>query len=246
MLKRLLPFGLIILVYESFRSLADQLNGYVNYTLPPAIDNWLFGSLPTITLQDWWWKGHVSWYDFLFYLAYMQHFILPFGLALIIWKTRESHYWRFVTTYVSLSFAAFLTYVAFPAAPPWLAAEHNYIQPVSRISSDVWAALGLQDFPSFYNQITPNIVAAVPSLHAAWATLFVLFVFRLYGKRWGLLATLYPLLIYVGTVYQGEHYVFDALVGAIYALVAFKATPYLITKIRQQASRLSRKKLGNP
>lgn len=228
MAKHVLPFIAVVLAYESFRSKADQLNSHVNFTFMPRFDNWLFGNLPIAVFQDWLWRGHVRWYDFVFYLAYMLHFILPLCLAILIWKTRAAHYWRTVWTYLSVAFAAFLTYLVFPAAPPWMAADEHVIQPMHRISSDVWWALGLHDFPSFYNHISPNEVAAVPSLHAAWATLLAVFIYKLYGRRWGLVATLYPLLIYVGTIYQGEHYAFDVLAGIAYALAGYWLTPYLM------------------
>jgi hypothetical protein len=228
MLKHLLPFVAVILVYESFRGAANKLNSHVNYTLAPAIDKIMFGNLPTVYLQKWLWHGHVQWYDFVFYLAYMLHFIIPIGMALLIWKTREKHYWRVVSTYVVTAFAAFITFFLFPAAPPWMAAQDNIIQPITRISSEVWYALGLQDFPSVYNHISPNPVAAIPSLHAAWATLFVIFIYKLYGRRWAFLAGIYPFLIYVGTVYQGEHYAFDELAGIVYAFAAYALTPHII------------------
>ena len=237
MLKRLLPFVALLLVYESFRGVADALNAYVNYSVAPQIDKFIFGSLPTAELQGWLWHGSVRWYDFVFYIPYLLHFVLPVGLVLLVWKTRAWQYWRVVTAYLTVSFAGFLTYLAFPAAPPWLASNNGYIQPITRISSEVWSALGIQDFPSLYNHIAPNPVAAVPSLHAAYATLLVLFVLKLYGKRWAYLAAVYPFLIFVGTVYQGEHYVFDVWLGIIYALGAYWAAPYVI-KLAQASRRL--------
>jgi membrane-associated phospholipid phosphatase len=237
MLKRLLPFVAILLVYESFRSVADQLNNHVNYTLAPHIDKALFGNLPTIYLQNWLWHGHLSWYDFVFYLAYMLHFILPIGLALVIWKLRETDYWRFVVTFLITSFAGFLTFFFFPAAPPWLAAQGNYIPHITRISSDVWAGLGLKDFPSFYNHISPNPVAAIPSLHAAWATLIVIFTYTLFGRRWALLAGIYPSLIFMGTVYQGEHYAFDVLAGILYAVTGYFGTLFIMKYLKNRRNR---------
>jgi membrane-associated phospholipid phosphatase len=230
MLKHLLPFVVILLVYESFRGVANKLNSHVNYTLAPHIDKLLFGNLPTVYLQNLLWHGHVRWYDFVFYLAYMLHFIIPIGLALLVWKTREKEYWRVVVTYLVSAFGAFLTFLLFPAAPPWLAAQNNYIQPIVRISSDVWFALGLKDFPSVYNHISPNPVAAIPSLHAAWATLLVIFVYKLYGLRMAAVASIYPFLIYIGTIYEGEHYAFDVITGILYAIAAYMLTPYLIKK----------------
>lgn len=233
MLKHVLPFVVLLLVYELFRSLVPGLNGHVNYQLAPHFDSYVFGNLPTVILQNWLWHGHVSWYDYVFYLAYMAHFILPMGLAILVWKSRARYYWQVVNTYLLTAFAAFVTYFLFPAAPPWLASQDHFIRPITRISSDVWYSLGIKDFPSFYNHIAANPVAAVPSLHAAWATLLVLFVAKLYGRYWALLAGLYPLLIFVGTVYQGEHYAFDVISGALYAVAGFYLYPYLAQAARR-------------
>jgi membrane-associated phospholipid phosphatase len=69
----------------------------------------------------------------------------------------------------------------------------------------------------------------VPSLHAAYATLFALIIFKLFKKsKWKYLSILYPALIYTGTVYQGEHYLIDELLGGVYALVGFLAAPYIL------------------
>lgn len=224
--KRLAPFVAIILVYESFRSVADKLNSHVNYTLAPHIDKLLFGGLPTATLQRWWWHGHVRWFDIVLYIPYMMFFIIPFGLAILVWKTWDKYYWQVITAYSLLFFSAFLTFLLLPTAPPWLASQNHAIQPIARISTNVWFSLGIHNFPSVYNHIAPNPVAAFPSLHAGVSTLFALIIFKLYGRRWGALALIYPILIYIGVVYEGEHYASDVLAGIIYAIAAYLAAPY--------------------
>ena len=179
-LKRLLPFVGLLLVYESFRGLVPHLNKQVHYTELIHADRFLgFGRLPTAALQSWLWHGHVQWYDFVLYLFYMMHFVLPLSLALYIWKTREEYYWRYVGTFVATSFGGFVGFLLYPAAPPWLASQMGIIAPITRISSNVFFALGVHDFPSVYNKISPNPVAAMPSLHAAYATLFFMFVYKL-------------------------------------------------------------------
>lgn len=237
MLKRLGPFVALILVYESFRGIADNLDNHVNYTLAPHVDKFLFGNLPTVYLQNWLWDGHVRWYDFVFYFPYLLFFILPLGLAILVWKTREQYYWRVVTTYLVVFFAAFLTFLILPSAPPWLAAQNHYIPHITRISSDVWYAFGLHDFPSFYSKISPNPVAAIPSLHTAASTLLVLFVFKLYGRRWGLISLTYPVVLIIGIIYQGEHYVFDVIIGILYAVLAYFLVPPAMKYIYRQLHR---------
>ncbi len=237
--KRLTPFVVLLLVYESFRGLVPQLNTHVNYWAMVVVDRFMFGgTLPTTILQRWLWHGHIQWYDFLFYLAYMLHFVLPVALALVIWKTRISHYWHYITAYVGVSFAGFLTFLAFPAAPPWLASDKGIIEPIVRISSHVFYAFGIKDFPSVYNRLSPNPVAAVPSLHAAFSTLFALYITVLFKpekrqKKWSWatlrwLAWSHPLLIWVGTVYQGEHYAIDEILGILYAIAAYYAAPHIL------------------
>ncbi len=227
MLRRFAPFVILLLVYESFRGLVPLLNKNVNYTWMIEMDM-LFGALPTTVLQGIFWNGYVQWYDIALYVVYMLHFVLPFALAIFVWKRREQHYWQYIATFLVLSFAGFITFLLFPAAPPWMAARDGYIAPITRISSDVWAAMGVHDFPSVYNKISPNPVAAVPSLHSAYATLIALFMTKFFTGRWRYLAWIYPALIYFGTVYQGEHYVIDAVLGVLYAAVAYAYTPQLL------------------
>ncbi len=233
MLKRLLPFVALILVYESFRGIADKLNTHVDYLLAPHFDKFVFGgTLPTTTLQNWLWHGQVQWYDFVLYIPYMLFFVLPIGLAVLVWKTKDEYYWRVVWTYLLVFFAGYLTFLAFPAAPPWLASDNHYIEHVVRVSSHVWAALGIQDFPSLYNKIAPNPVAAIPSLHSACATLFSIFIFKIYGKRWGLISLIYPILIYIGVIYEGEHYFLDVAAGIMYAVAAYFLAPKVIKAVK--------------
>lgn len=241
-LKRFTPFVVLLLVYESFRGVAAMLNTNVNYDFMIAADKLLFlGHLPTTLLQNMLWHGAVKWYDFVLYGAYTLHFVLPFALAVLVWKTREKQYWRLITTYVTVSFAGFLTYLAFPAAPPWLASDKGVIEPIAHVSSAIWAAFGIHDFPSVYNKIAPNQVAAMPSLHAAYAMLFALFIIRMYDTKWRWLSVIYPALIWFGTTYMGEHYVIDIIVGILYAVAGYAAAPYILAPIQNSCKKLLHK-----
>lgn len=222
---RFLPLVLLMTLYEYFRGLADDLNGTVHFTEMIDVDRWMFfGHLPTIVLQDWLWKGSVQWYDFYFYFIYMIHFLMPALLAVLIWKTRPKHYWQFMWALVGLSFAAFVTYILYPAAPPWMASlpEHGYItEPMRRISSDIWWAMGVKNFTELYNNIPANPVAAIPSLHSAFPMLFAMFVTGLYGMKRFWWVYVYPVTMWIGVTYMGEHYVIDAILGALYAVLAY-------------------------
>ncbi len=223
-LYRFVPFIGLLLVYDSFRSIADTLNRSVHYVPMINFDRFVFGGvLPTEWLQHVLWHGHVSWYDFYFYFFYTIHFLAPILIALLIWWRRDRLYWPYVSAFVLLSFAGFLTYVLFPAAPPWLASDNGYIPQIHRISSDIWSAMGVTNFSELYGKLSPNEVAAVPSLHAAYPMLIVLFLARAFTWRRVWWTMFYPISLWVGIVYLGEHYVFDALLGIGYAFVAYWA-----------------------
>jgi len=224
-LVRFLPFIVLLLVYDSFRGIADNLNKTVHFKEMIDFDKWITGgTLPTAWLQQHMWNGHVRWYDFYFYLLYTLHFVMPIGVAILLWLKRPKLYWPFVVGLLLLSFMAFITYVAFPAAPPWMASDMHYIQPIHRISSDIWGAMGVENFSEIYSKLSPNPVAAVPSLHAAYPLFFLLFLAKAFGWKRVWWLAIYPLSLWLGIVYLGEHYVFDFLLGALYAVVAYFAT----------------------
>lgn len=225
---RFAPFALLLLTYDSFRSLVPFLNKHVHYTEMINFDRWLGGgALPTNELQNLLYHGSLHWYDYYFYFLYMAHFLAPFILAVLIWKLRPAHYWTYVAALITLSYAGFLTYLLFPAAPPWLAAQHGLIPPLEKLSTDVWWSWGVHNFPTIYSNLNPNPVAAVPSLHAAYPMLDLLFVWRLFGRKAGMIFAIYPISLWIGVVYLGEHYAFDVFLGMAYAAGAFWAVHHL-------------------
>lgn len=224
-LLRFAPLVILLLAYEGFRSIVPHLNTNVHFWEMIRFDEWLgAGRLPTAWLQQHMWHGSLRWYDFYFYFLYTIHFLMPIALGVLIWKKfGDRMYWQFMLALLLLSYAAFITYLLFPAAPPWMASELGYIEKIRRISSDIWWAMGIKDFSSFYANLSPNPVAAVPSLHSAYPTLFALFINRLYGlkKTWWVWA--YPASLWLGVVYLGEHYVIDVILGFLYAVLAYVA-----------------------
>lgn len=241
-LVRFVPFLGLLIAYDSFRSIADDLNNNVHFVEMIHFDRWLaFGQLPTVLLQNAWWHGHLQWYDFYLYFIYSIHFLAPVVFALILWKFRPKFYWPFVWSFVLISFAGFITYVLFPAAPPWMAKELGYIaEPLHRISSDIWWAMGFTNFSEIYTNLSPNQVAAVPSLHSAYPLLGVMFMIAAFGwkKVWWLV--IYPISMWIGVVYLGEHYIVDILVAVLYVALGYIAVTKFFVWYRQPKRRFAR------
>jgi membrane-associated phospholipid phosphatase len=70
--------------------------------------------------------------------------------------------------------------------------------------------------------------------------LFALYLTKLFKTKWRWLAWVYPLLIWVGTTYMGEHYVIDIVIGVIYALFSYWAAPYVVDMFQKIIKKLLR------
>jgi hypothetical protein len=68
-----------------------------------------------------------------------------------------------------------------------------------------------------------NPIAAMPSLHTAFATLCAGFLIPRVARRWRPLLACYPLAMMFSLVYSGEHWVIDTLIGIGYAVVVLLA-----------------------
>jgi PAP2 superfamily len=90
-----------------------------------------------------------------------------------------------------------------------------------------------------YQLFDPNQVAAIPSLHAAYPTLLLLFACRFFGAR-ALVLTPYVLGVWVAVIYMGEHYVFDVVMGALYGVAAFFLTDCVLLRLRRAQPATSR------
>ena len=211
-----LPIVVVLWAYDLTRGAADSLGIGVHVHPMIDFDRFLFfGDTPTEWLQGRLYEpGVVNWWDVAFTLVYTSYFIVPFALAGILWIRDRFAFLRFTRRLVSLALAGVATYIFFPAAPPWMAAEMGLLEEVHRTTSEGWEVLGVGTAGLFSKgQSSANLVAAVPSLHAAFTALVAMFLWsRVRPRLWPLLA-LYPLAMGFTLIATGEHYVFDVLLG---------------------------------
>jgi membrane-associated phospholipid phosphatase len=66
----------------------------------------------------------------------------------------------------------------------------------------------------------PNPAAALPSLHAAYPWLVLLFAVRFFGKR-GWLFLIYNAAVWFSIVYLAQHWVVDIFAGIAWATASF-------------------------
>lgn len=226
--KDWVPFVFLFLAYEYLRGLVPALGWAVHVDVLIQADRLMFGRLPMYILQDLLWvPGRIPFYDWIFTLTYLLHFTLPLGFGLLLWVRDRTQFRRFMVGLVILSFAGFLTYLFYPAMPPWMAAGKGLIPPVHDVMARTLDPfLSGPGLPTLYFIMSPNLVAAMPSLHAAYPMLVYLYALRFFGRKAHFFLP-YVVIVWVGVVYTNNHWVIDVVAGAVYALAVFAVTECL-------------------
>jgi hypothetical protein len=229
-LRDWLPISLLLVVYNVSRGYADRLFAPHVTGLIDA-DKWMFGWLtggliPTSWLQDHLYRpGGVQWWEVAVTLVYVSHFLTVPTVAVVLWVRSRPQWARFMRRWFTLSVAGLITYFLYPAAPPWWASDRGYLpHAVTRISTNGWDAIGLHGAGNTLNALqveASNPVAAMPSLHTAYALMAVVFFLPMVRRRWWPLLLAYPLAMTFTLVYTAEHYVVDVLVGWVYVAATF-------------------------
>lgn len=238
-------FILVLLAWQITSPVATQLPFPWHVTEMIAADRVMFfGQVPAQWLQQHLYHpGRLEPWDYAAAVIYMLHFVTPLVAGFLLWLTNRGLFHRYMLAFTIVAIAGYITWIVYPAVPPWMAADHlRHIGHVYQRGAGGRVYLhGVRDlFHIFvwhwYNGYNGNItlgflhghvdqVGAVPSEHAAFPLLMVLFFRRQFG-RWGYLTVLYLIGLVFAVMYLGQHYFFDVLVGFAYAGFGYAAVMY--------------------
>jgi diacylglycerol O-acyltransferase / wax synthase len=136
------------------------------------------------------------------------------ALALLIWLyvRRPADYRPARNSFVLLNVVAITCFAFWPTAPPRLVPDQGFVDTVRL--GQTWGSWG-SPVGDHANQL-----AAMPSLHFAWAV-WVSAVLAWLGHHWWLqlLSALHVLLTFAVIVATGNHYVLDAVAGLVLAAI---------------------------
>jgi hypothetical protein len=228
-LKDWLPFVTIFISYEIMYSVVGTISSNNLHSGPHNIDILMFGQIPSVVLQQTFRFPVLDYAGAFFYSIY---FFVPTIFAFILWRESPRNYWKYTVTFGVLTYAALITFLFYPVAPPWLVNGSN----VTRILTDsVDVNLGIPVYKTLFDFLSPNRYAAFPSMHSAIPWLVFLFAFKIW--RWKALPVLaIPVGTWFSAVYLGEHYIIDVLGGIAYATVAFIAVEKLLPTLSSRVS----------
>jgi membrane-associated phospholipid phosphatase len=236
-LKDWLPYITVFLSYEAMYGIVGVVAKNNLHLGPYDLELRLFGQIPSIVLQQ---SIRLPVLDYAGAFFYSLHFFAPTVFAFILWRASPKDYWKYTISFGVCTYAALITFLVYPVAPPWWQLNSiyspSYVGPqILRILTvSVDRNLGLPVYRTLFDFLSPNQFAAFPSMHSALPWLISLFAIKIWRKK-ALPVLIFPIGVWFSAVYLGEHYFVDVLGGIAYATLAFvaveKILPYLSGKI---------------
>ena len=212
------PLVSLFLSYEALDALVPSLSKTVHVVQPIAAELQLFGTIPTLVLQQF---CRCTFLDYLGAFFYSLHFIAPVVFAFILWKWRPQNFKGYTLALAIGTYSALLTFLLYPVAPPW------YGVGAIRILSQLDTNLGIPFYRTIFDFIQSDPFASFPSLHAMYPWLIFLYAIKI-KKAKALPVLIFPVGVWFSAVYLGEHYVVDLIGGVIYGTCAYLLAEKLI------------------
>jgi PAP2 superfamily protein len=142
------------------------------------------------------------------------HFVVTLGLVAVLWWRHPERYRPLRNALVLTNVIGFIVFWAYPLAPPRMLGGVGFVDLVA--TTHAWGSWHSGALASQANEL-----AAMPSLHIAWAcwsAAAVATVARKRATRW--LSILYPVATAIAVIATANHFLMDVLAGAATAGVA--------------------------
>jgi membrane-associated phospholipid phosphatase len=230
LLGELLIVLVLLRVYDMVRAHAEVRQGAALQHGQAILDleRWLHLDLEHAT--NLWVTSHHALSLAASYFYQFAHVTVTLTVLGWCWVKRPEIYRGARNALVITNVVGLTVFLLLPVAPPRLLPGEGFVD-----------AVALAGFGTTHGGPVPaDQYGALPSLHLAWAVWATVVAMRLLGtSRLRRLCWLYPVLVTVGVVVTGNHYLLDAVAGTAVALTAFAlvqgSETYLPRKARAEA-----------
>jgi len=143
---------------------------------------------------------------------FVAHFLGTAILLTWLFIRHRDMYGRVRRVLFAVTIGALALHVAFPLAPPRWFPEFGFI--------DTLQTYGPKVYDSGTVASAANQIAAMPSLHVAWAIIAAWAIITALQSRWRWLAVIHPVAMILAVVVTGNHWWLDAAVASLLVATA--------------------------
>ena len=123
-LKDWLPFVTVFISYEIMYSIVGTISANNLHLGPIILIYNCLGRFPALILQQYFRFPVLDYMGAVFYGIY---FFVPTVFAFVLWKKSPKNYWKYTVAFGVLTYAALITFLFYPVAPPWFSASLTHI-----------------------------------------------------------------------------------------------------------------------
>jgi len=243
-IKYFSPFILTGVVYNSMRFYYwAGIAGHVHVAEPYFFEKALFGILQNgklVTPNEFFQKFHNAALDLVCGFAYLSFVFEYLAVAFFLFFTGNHKLLRvFGWCFFFVNLLGFVTYLVYPAAPPWYVSQYGLgpalmtVQPSAAAAQRFDLILGTHFFDQIYGRGI-DVYGSYPSLHVTYPFLVSFVAFQY--KKFRTLAVTFFLLMCLSAVYLQHHYIVDVVLGVIYASITLKVTIWGFSQVTQLES----------
>jgi PAP2 superfamily len=172
---------------------------WLHIDIEPSINHWTVAHRAANYAASYWYQ-----------YAHITISMLVLGWC---WYRRPWAYRRFRNALVLINLVGLTVFLLFPVAPPRLLPHGGFID------ADKLVGFGSNNV----GPVTADAYGAFPSLHIAWATWVVAVTYTLVrSNRLARAWVVYPFITTLAIVATGNHFVLDAIAGALLSLAALR------------------------
>ena len=230
-------FILFWIIYDSMRIYPNYLFNPVHVQEPYDIELWLFGIMDQgkrIIPCEWFITRTNDFLSIVSGISYLMWVPGPVIYTAYLYFKDHDKMVDFSYAFLVSNFVGFIIYYLYPAAPPWYYinfgdATDFTIPGNEGLLSEFDRIINYPLFNGMYAK-NANVFAAIPSLHAAYPFVGLLFSIKYKHKAFIGFFTVLTIGIWFAAVYSQHHYIIDLLLGGICAIAAFFIIRYISAK----------------
>ena len=239
-------FILAFTVFLVFAMVYDLMKAFPNYLVNPVdtsslyhFEQKIFGFMSNgvmLTPNEFFALHHNRFLDLMSGLFYINWMPVPLAFGVWLYFNNKKQFLNFSVAFLFVNLIGFCLYYIHPAAPPWYIAKYGFDVHLNTAGETAGlgrfdALVGIKLFGSLYAR-NSNVFAAIPSLHCAYPVVVLYYALKANVRWMKWLFVLFMLGIWFSAVYSGHHYITDAILGILCAIIGIGLFEGLLLKIK--------------